>query len=349
MQEGMHVVTLGTAGGPLIRRNISNGHHSGIATAIVVDSTCYLVDCGHGTAHGLAQAGLTVRDLGAVFITHHHSDHVIDLNSVMVLGGLALRGMEDRRIPIIGPGDRAVLPPVSYDGPTPEAIFPDEPTVGTRRLVELLLRAHVTDLNDRRRDSRAPDLSQIFEGSDIALPDELSFHPDDNSHPAMEPLIVYKDDKVTVTATLVDHRPLAPAYAYRIDSAYGSVTVSGDTAPSDNLVTLAQGSDLLLHEAIDLEAVAKSYPNATPTELEASMGHHRRAHTTPEDAGRIAQRANVAALALHHLVPASSPPEVWQRARKTYDGTLLIPQDHAVITVRRGAAQLAESCYATAT
>lgn len=347
MQQGMYVVTLGTAGGPLIRRNTGNGHHNGIATAIVVDSTCYLVDCGHGTVHGLAHAGLSTRNLGAVFITHHHSDHVIDLNSVMVLGGLALRGMEDRHIPIIGPGDRAILPPASYDGPTPEAVFPQEPTVGTRRLVELLLQAHVTDLNDRRRDSRAPDMSQIFQGVDIELPEDLGFHPDHNSHPPMEALTVYEDDKVTVTAILVDHRPMAPAYAYRIDSAYGSVTVSGDTAPSDNLVTLAQGSDLLLHEAINLEAVAKSYPNATPKELEASMGHHRRAHTTAQDAGRIAQRAQVSALALHHLVPASSPREVWLRAGQTYDGALLIPQDHEVLTVQRGVVETAESSCAT--
>lgn len=342
MQQGMYVVTLGTAGGPLIRRSVGNGHHKGIATAIVVDSTCYLVDCGHGAAHGLAQAGITTRDLGAVLITHHHSDHVIDLNSVMVLGGLALRGMDDRRIPIIGPADRAVLPPVSYDGPTPGAVFPNESTVGTRRLVELLLQAHVTDLNDRRRDSRAPDMSRIFQGLDIDLPDDAGFHPNHNSHPTMEPLTVYQDDKAAVAAILVDHPPMAPAYAYRIDSKYGSVTVSGDTAPSDNLVKLAQGTDLLLHEAIDLEAVVRSYPNATPAELEASMGHHRRAHTTPRDAGRIAQRANVGTLALHHLVPASSPREVWLRASETFDGRLLIPRDHEVIEVASGAVEVAQ-------
>ena len=338
----MTVHTLGTAGGPLLRRGTANGHQRGIATAVVVDGSSYLIDCGHGVGMGLAEAGLSPTSLRAVFITHQHSDHVIDLNSIMVLGGLAFRGTPDARVRVFGPGDRGALPEVQHEEKDVEAIFPQDPTPGTAQMVDLLLRAHATDLNDRRRDSGAPDISKIFAGEDIQIPTEVQFHPNTAHHPEMEPFEGYADERVTVTATLVQHRPIAPAFAFRIDSQYGSVVVSGDTAPSQNLVKLATGCDLLLHEAIDLEAVARSYPNATPAELEASMGHHRRAHTTPQDAGKIAQQSGAQNLALHHLVPAATAPESWQAARENYSGQLFIPKDgerfqisHGTVTCQR--------------
>lgn len=335
----MHVVTLGTSGGPLLRPrptegSAGTGHTGGIATAVVVGDRYYLVDAGHGVAHALVSAGLNITDLRGVFITHHHSDHTIDLNSLMVLGGLAFRGRSDITVPVIGPGDRGELPPVGYR--TEEAvtaIFADEPTPGTARTVELLLRAHATDLNDRRRDSRAPDISEIFTGRDIAIPEHVDFHPDHNNHPEMEPFEVFRDEAVVVTATLVQHRPMAPAFAFRFDSTEGSVTVSGDTAPSENLVRLAAGCDLLLHEAIDLDAVARSYGAVAAKYLEASMGHHRRAHTPPEEAGRVAQRAGAKTLALHHLVPAGTPESVWRRAEDTFSGPVLVPRDMEAIQV----------------
>lgn len=340
-ERGMSIITLGTAGGPLLRRPVSGSHRSGIATAIKVDSAIYLVDCGHGVANRMAEAGMRFTDLAAVFITHHHSDHTIDLNSIMVLGGLQFRGQPDLRVPVVGPGSRGILLPPSREGePEPDVIFPEAPTPGTAELVSLLLRAHATDLNDRRRDSRGPDISRVFTGHDIDLPPTLGFHANDNNHPEMGPIVVFADERVTVTAILVQHRPIAPAYAYRFDSQYGSVTVSGDTAPSSNLVRLAQQTDVLLHEAIDLEMVADSYKGASPVDLEASMGHHKRAHTTPEDAGRIAAEAGARTLALHHLVPAHAPMDVWLRANRTFEGPVIVPADGETISVNAAVGQL---------
>ena len=339
--RGMRVVTLGTAGGPLLRSGRGDRHRSGIATAVVVDDAVYLVDCGHGVAQGLVEAGLRVTDLQAVFITHHHSDHTIDLNSVMVLGGLAFRGQAARTVRVLGPGRRGTLPPADPAEPEPDPIFPDLPTPGTRDLVQLLLRAHATDLNDRRRDSRAPDISKIFQGEDIVLPSTLGFDPDSANAPDMEPLEVFSDARVRVRAVLVQHRPTAPAFAFRFDSAYGSVTISGDTAPCANLVRLAEDCDLLLHEAIDLAAVTGSYRSPSAEDLAASMRHHRRGHTTAEDAGRVAAAANVRTLALHHLVPAHLPDAAWQGAASTFSGPVLVPADGETIVV--GAEAVAEA------
>src|SRR5204863_812004 len=62
--------------------------------------------------------------------------------------------------------------------------------------------------------------------------------------------LVMKDELVTVTAAVVDH-PLVPlALAYRFDCPDRSIVISGDTAPSDALVALAKGADVLVHEAL---------------------------------------------------------------------------------------------------
>ena len=61
---------------------------------------------------------------------------------------------------------------------------------------------------------------------------------------------VMADDHVTVTATLVDHPPVVPAFAYRFDAPDRSIVISGDTSRSDAVVKLAQGADVLVHSAM---------------------------------------------------------------------------------------------------
>ena len=59
------------------------------------------------------------------------------------------------------------------------------------------------------------------------------------------------DDNVVVTATLVSHYDVYPAFGFRFDLTKSgvSVTFSGDTTKSENLITLAHGTDVLVHEA----------------------------------------------------------------------------------------------------
>ena len=52
---------------------------------------------------------------------------------------------------------------------------------------------------------------------------------------------------VKVTAFLVDHGPVTPAFGYRIDYGGHSVALSGDTRFSENLIKFAQGVDVLVH------------------------------------------------------------------------------------------------------
>lgn len=144
-----------------------------------------------------------------------------------------------------------------------------------------------------------------------------------------------------MTATLVEHPPIAPAFAFRFDTAEGSVTISGDTAPCENLVRLARGTDLLLHEAIDFDWVERAYGSLGTEEAEASMDHHRRSHTSALQAIDIAERAGAATLALHHLVPGTTPDSVWHAHAGQFSGRFLIPNDLDVISFARKTSEMA--------
>ncbi|GAC1378128.1 MAG: hypothetical protein NVSMB43_19740 [Pseudarthrobacter sp.] len=152
------------------------------------------------------------------------------------------------------------------------------------------------------------------------------------SHKIPAPRTLYRDELVTVTATLVKHPPVAPAFAFRFQTANGSVTISGDTAPCENLVRLAEGTDLLMHEAIDFDWVDCAYAHEEPQTAQASVDHHRKSHTSATQAGEIATRAGAKALALHHLVPGTADPAVWRRAEETFDGPLYVPDDLEIIS-----------------
>ncbi|NLZ98634.1 MAG: MBL fold metallo-hydrolase [Micrococcus sp.] len=329
-----YVVTLGTAGGPRWWTDNQGQPRQGIATAVVVEDGWYLVDCGSGVGRQIRSAGLSMVDLKGIFITHMHSDHIVDLASLMLFAPFEIKDSQKPPIPIFGPGSRGRITPMSPRAQsTPEPVNPNDPGAGIESTFAGLVSAFSADFNDRMRDSLTPGPYDHFAPHDIEIPETVHFDPDENVAPEMDPLVVFQDEGVQVRATLVSHHPTAPAFGFRFDTPAGSVTISGDTAPCKNLIQLAQDTDLLLHEVISLETMAALYTDAAM--LQATMDHHRRAHTTAEDAGRVASQANAKALALHHLVPSHAPIEVWQKAADAFDGRLLIPQDLEIISFER--------------
>ena len=328
------IVTLGTAGGPRWWSSRTGQHRHGIATAVVVGEQYYLVDAGVGVGRQLERADLPLDNMRAMFVTHLHSDHTVDLPSLLTMGLYARDIEANGPIKIFGPGDRGMLPPVSARAVVaPQPVFPENPTPGITGMVQSIVQAYATDLNDRILDALRPSPLDCFTTHDIQIPAESGYHPNDNPTPAgMAPFEVYRDDLVTVTAILVEHPPIAPAFAFRFDTAEGSVTISGDTTATDNLVTLAEGADLLLHEAIDFEWVEKAYGGGKSETEQASIDHHRKSHTSPEQAIELARRAGAARLALHHLVPGNTPKERWEALGATFEGEFFIPHDLETIS-----------------
>lgn len=153
----------------------------------------------------------------------------------------------------------------------------------------------------------------------------------DEGYPPLAPLVhpheltrggpVLSDSRVKVTTTLVPHPIVEPALAYRFDTPDRSIVISGDTARSDNLIQLAKGADVLVHEAMYLPGVdrlAARVPNHPGLKQ-----HLLASHTSAEDAGRVAQEAEVKLLVLSHLVPADDPEitdEMWIAAARTHFG-----------------------------
>ncbi len=91
----MQLVLLGTAGGP--RPFPGRGAP---AQAIVYDGQIYVVDCGNGVARQMVLAGLRLADLRAVFLSHHHADHMLDIGA---LPFLAWTDGRSEPVDVVGP------------------------------------------------------------------------------------------------------------------------------------------------------------------------------------------------------------------------------------------------------
>jgi ribonuclease BN (tRNA processing enzyme) len=148
-------------------------------------------------------------------------------------------------------------------------------------------------------------------------------------HEIRDNRVVMTDDNVKVTSALVDHPPVVPAFAYRFDARDRSIVISGDTAPSENLVRLARGADVLVHSVMypsAIDRLVSRVPNAAA--LKESILAHQ---TSAEDAGRVAQAAGVNTLVLSHLVPADDPQvseDMWlDAARSHFRGKVIVGTD----------------------
>ncbi|MFJ9173895.1 MBL fold metallo-hydrolase [Streptomyces sp. NPDC102360] len=335
------LVLLGTSGGPPYW---PGGTREGIASALVVGDRYYLVDAGHGVARQLREARLgphydtdfdgPLDVLAGVFLTHLHSDHTVDLPNILTEG--LYNGLQHAdRFPIWGPGNRGQLPPVFGGREPPEPVGGDSPTPGTRETVDLLVRAYATDINDRMFDNSKPHPSQLWEAKDVPVPPRYTADPNGNPCPEMAPFTFYEDDRVRVSATLVNHAPVFPALAYRFDTDDGSVVFSGDTGKNPNLVALARDTDVLVHEVIDKTWVASLSPEPRTPEDESMYHHLLQAHTLVEDVGRVAQEANAKTLVLSHIVPGNGEDSQFRRAGDGFDGRLVIGRDLDVIGVGR--------------
>ncbi len=341
------LVLLGTAGGPPWWPGTDR---EGIGSAVVVNDAVYVVDFGDGSGRRFKQAALVPKDLQtpgglwgeenirAMFLTHLHSDHLGDYFNYLMLGWYNGITAAHPPIQVYGPGRRVddqgtvvmepIFTPPGQPTPTVPVINPDNPVPGIEDTTNYLYQAFALDLNDRMRDNLKPDLRGIFDVNDIAIPKGIGYHPNTNpSPPGMAPLPVFQDANVRVTATLVNHFPIVPAFGFRFDSADGSIVFSGDTAPSDNLIALARGADILVHEVIDPAWVEILFPPPTTPVEDSLKNHLLTAHTTIDDVGKVAQRAGVKKLVLSHIVPGNASVQNLRKAGRNFSGQLIIGED----------------------
>ncbi len=341
------LVLLGTAGGPVWWPNCDR---EGISSALVVGDAVYVVDCGDGVGRRYKQAqlgpintvsGMTgMENLRGIFLTHLHSDHTMDFFNLFLYGWYdGLTGVK-QPVQIYGPGRRGQLEPVfAPPGQTVQApvlINPENPTPGTVDMTNYLYQAFALDINDRLRDAHRPDLRTLMHVHDIELPHIPGFRtPNETPVPKMAPFHVYEDERVRVTATLVNHFPIWPAFAFRFDTDDGSITFSGDTSPCDNLIRLAKDTDVLVHEVIDVAWVDALFPPPLSVKEQAFRKHLLSSHTAIDDVGQVAESANAKTLVLTHIAPGHAPLEHLMRAQRNFSGQLVIGEDLMQIGVGR--------------
>ena len=181
------------------------------------------------------------------------------------------------------------------------------------RMTELFLQMNDYDIRTRIKDEARVPLAQLIR------PHELN-----------QGGVVLQQDGVVVKCALVDHPPVTPAFAYRLDTPDRSVVISGDTKPSDALIRLARGADVLVHEVLWPAAVDRMLASAyNAAALKKSILSH---HTTAEEVGRVAAEAQVKTLVLSHFVPSDDPEitdEMWTDAvrRGGYKGPIVLGKD----------------------
>lgn len=135
----------------------------------------------------------------------------------------------------------------------------------------------------------------------------------------VKPGIVYKDDKVTVTAFQVAHGEWKHAFGYRFDTPDRSIVVSGDTSPSAELVAHCQSCDVLIHEVYSLSVVV-------PTNIMPDWDAYRaKYHTSTDQLAEIANRTKPGILILYHTTTPEE--QLLREIQKSYHGKVVVGHD----------------------
>lgn len=266
-------VTLGTGGGPVIRTERSEP-----ANAVVVGDAVYLFDIGAGTQRQLAAARINPRQVRGIFLSHLHIDHTADLapfllnrwvlNDFRPLSVVGPRGTRQTIAGIVQMANPVALAPVTIGGPA------------------------------------KPAFARSISDQDLA--------------PTMDrPALIYEDQNIRILAVTNDHYNFAKgstpdrfsrSYAFRIEVGNKSYVYTDNTGPSQNLIELARGADVLIAEVIDLASIgetlrlSRTVPDAMLPSMLAHMEHD---HLTPREIGKLAKAAGVKRVVLTHLVPGN--------------------------------------------
>jgi len=191
---------------------------------------------------------------------------------------------------------------------------------GTRAMFQHLQKAFAFDVHARR------DLEEKFpaDGVKVVATD-------------IREGIVHEANGVRVTAFLVDHGPVKPAFGYRIDYRGRSVVLSGDTMPCANVVKFASGVDLLIHEVgrWKQDPVFAGPPDEVLPGWRLTRGQARTIaahHTDGVEAGRVFQAAKPKLAVFSHYLGVD--PEVTLAfVRQSYAGPVEFGEDFLTIEV----------------
>lgn len=265
--------------------------------AVIAGNHFFLFDAGAESAEVLSLARAPWGGLDGVFLTHFHSDHFGGLGEAALYSWTA--------------GRRDALP--IYGGP------------GVSDITEGLNMAYSHD-RIFRTDHHGENL--LPSGAAVMEPFELPFDGEFG-----EPLRF--SNGLLITPFRVRHDPIDPAYGYRIEFNGRIVVITGDTVQSDNVVKMAEGADILIHDALshNMMSSLSDALEANGTSQQAQLlGDTLDYHATPVEAAETANAAGVNLLVLTHV----TPPVTNALTRRIYMRGVKSKRDGAVILARDG-------------
>jgi ribonuclease Z len=298
----LDLVFLGTSGSvPTARRGLSG-------TLVRRGGERMLVDCGEGTQRQLLRSNVGLIELPEIFLTHYHADHYLGLPGM--LKTFALRGRE--------------VPLTVYGPPGLKELFGGLQRIFgklTYRLELVELRAGETlDRGDYRILAFRVSHGLAANGyafAEVPRPGRFDLETARSLGVPEGPLFGRLQAGETVT--------LEGGEEVRADQVLGpprpgrTIVLTGDTAPAATVLEVAQGADLLVHEA---------------TFAEEERGRaDETLHSTAAGAAALANAAEVRMLALTHLSNRYFGPEIAREARAIFPETV-VPKDFDIIDVR---------------
>ncbi len=292
-KSGTRLITLGTVAGPPPR-----AHRAQSSNLLIVNGTLYIVDAGDGAAPRLAKAGINVRDIGTVFLTHHHDDHTAGLGTLMSVAW-----------------DNQRTQPINVYGPP-----------RTDDLVKAAVQYYTISAEIRIADGgRTIPIAQLFFGHDVGTgivyqDANVKVTAAENTHFAFHQGAAAGKYK---------------SYSYRFETPDRAIVFTGDTGPSDAVTELARGADLFVTEANSAEErmqmLIKSgqWQAMTSDEQAGIKRQMTQGHLSPDVIGQMANRAGVKTVVLTHLTlkPDDDYTPWVNEVKKYFPGQVLVAKD----------------------
>ncbi len=238
--------------------------------AVIAGGRVYVVDTGEASSETLNRMGIDAGRIECVLLTHFHSDHIGGLGSVNLQRWVA--DGTDSPMRVLGPP-------------------------GVERVVAGFNESYALDRGYRT----------AHHGEEHVNPANGAMIAEQFPVPANGAAeAVLEQDGLVVTAFEVDHSPVAPVVGFRFEYRGRSAVISADTVYTENLVSAAKDTDLLVHDALSEELllmVAQAQIEAGNTSRGQILADVTDYHATAPQAADAARKAGAKALAITHIVP----------------------------------------------
>jgi len=286
----LQLVFLGTAG------SIPTPERSLPAVALLRRGELLLFDCGEGTQRQMIQAKVGFHRRTKVFITHMHGDHILGLPGLLQTMSLQDR---ERALEIYGPsGIRAFIEAmrqtVQFALTFPIEIFEVEEA-------GLACEEREYTVGAVWADHAIPSLAYSF----VEKPRPGRFYPKKALSLGIPEGPLWSTLQRGLAITLPNGRTVRPEEVVGPPRPGRKIVYTGDTRPSKDIIKLAEGADLLIHEAtFDDEMLERAQEDG---------------HSTPSQAAEAAKEAGVKCLILTHISARYGTPKLLlEQARKIF-------------------------------